>query len=101
MQQDKHRRLVAGVEPNRISDGEGKARNELLRNEVCGGLVNIGFKSLVVLPVVIRRRFGGTGLHTVFNGRLLCSPKTALARKFGCTGRNNQSRGRKSLPPNG
>ena len=69
MQQNQYRGLVAGVKPNRIPDGESKEGDGLLRNQVCGGLVNIGFKSLVVLPIVIRRRFVGTGRHTVFNGR--------------------------------
>ena len=38
---------------------------------MCRGLVNIGFKSLVVLPAVSRQRFRCKGRHTVFNGRIV------------------------------
>ncbi len=39
MQQDQHRGLVAGVEPNRIPDGESKTRYGILRDEAWAELV--------------------------------------------------------------
>ena len=73
MQQDKHRRLVAGVESDWIPDGAREACDGVLRNQVYGGLKGrrggLPHLRIALWPEQVCSRTRTAGRHAVFNGR--------------------------------